>query len=810
MIIPLYSAKGQERPRCGGKAANLSLLANAGIRIPNGYVISADAFSEFLDECDVSKQIDNVTAYNDRIAEIILRTDFTPPLIAAIEEAWMDLTGDGSEVAVRSSCVNEDTDESSFAGVYTSYTELDTLDEVITAIKSCYASLFSDVAITSSLRADLNPRDARMAVVLQKYVSGSPSGVLFTADTVSMNENRMVLNAVEGPCSNFVSGRSESIQLYIDRGADESNYQNQLNEELPVPLDRSHIEQLRAVGMEVEGVRGRYQDIEWTFADDVLWIVQARPITTMKKKIDPELWDPHDGCGWHLSSYSHSLMPLEQEAIERSLTGARSGAVETANRGAGPIFITRNGFVYTRMEPVPDIEAYLRRWSSYIRDLIKENKNVFEDVLLPEIKQKQRKLDAYMNRDLSAQDIVSFLKASLDYAEWTSAAHWKAVWGNCYVEGCSQHPHFVEDYKDQIGSLSGSEYFDLVYSPTIYSENRKALVRMASMVRNEPVLSKLFKNHSSDKIVMAHLKIMKTAKPLIAEIETFVDARWHYPCGSWREPAGPILKEEPETVISWIRAYQSISIEEIENNNREICRRKASLIRGIVAGFDHQEKTQFQHALNLAEKAYRCRDDHSHYIDDTIRSYIRIAASKAGCFMVNKGVLDRPQDVWLLRSGEIISYLSGESEAVTTELINRRRNEHRQNQSILPPATLGYADTTKEQNEPEKKSELNGISGLATKVRGTVSVCGGESLNIRHPVILVLPDIRALDIVSHLGQLIGIIVASGSPFSHIGIIARELQIPAIFDVKDAMELLHDGDEVEIDGIAEKVTILASG
>lgn len=818
LITQLQHAGKRDRQQFGNKAVNLGLLAKSGNRVPLGFILSTEAFTDFLGECEVSTYLKNVLAYNEIIAQKIREKPFSEKLKEAIEEAWRYLATDGSTIAVRSSSVAEDTGESSFAGIYSSYTDIGDLDEVYSAIKGCYTSLFTDKALDASLRSGLDPNEIKMAVIIQKYMPGTPSGVLFTADAVSMNEKTMVINAVAGPCSDFVDNLSESIQYYIDRDTGERIDNDRLYEDKFVHLNNSQILQLRESGLEIENTLGRYQDIEWTFADGALWVLQARPITTMKKKISPDLWDPKDGKTWHLSPYSHALSPLEQEAVERSLTGARAGAVKTANRGVGALYVNRRGHFYTRTEEIPDYDENLRNWSTYIGTLIDEGKNVFEDILAPQIIEWLRELDSYVNRELPAHEVADFLKASLEYAEWASEVHWEAVWGNCFLAECTGLPSFAEIYKDQVGVLSGAELGNLVSSTTLFSENRKALIRMGSMVRNRPVLKELFEIHSSNKIIMAHLEIMEEAAPLLAQMVLFLGTCWRYPCGTWRDPVGPILKETPEAIVGWIRSYHSISAEQHERVHQENQKRKMAIVGKLEDKFSGRGKAEFQKALELAEKAYRCRDDHAHYIDCTIHSYVRIAATKAGNILSSQGILNKPADVWLLRSVEIISCLNGESNVITAELLGHRNEEHRRNCSILPPATLGAV--TSGQNaqsvEPEKdtkkevegKRELTGASGLATVVKGRIAVYREEQFEIREPSIVVLPDVRSLDIVTFIDMLTGIIVASGSPFSHIGIFARELQIPAIFNVKGAMELLQDGDEVEIDGTEEKVTILA--
>jgi rifampicin phosphotransferase len=811
MIKSLINVAETETPVFGGKAANLGKLCRSGLRVPQGYAISSDITSDIVYRHGRFEVPGELLSANAEIAEAIRRAELDTALTDSLRSIRDELTADGSTVAVRSSCVYEDSEESSFAGIFASYTDLKTFDSILLAIKNCIASMYSDRALEFAILKELDLSSLRMGVIVQKYVPGTPSGVAFTVDSVNMDPRTTVVHMVDGPCSGFVDSTAESRMIRVDRDSCTIIGTNKKNVAGSSTLSITLIERLIPRCLEIERIMGSYQDIEWTLFDGEFYFVQARPITTYKTKIDHDAWDPGDGHSWSLSAYSRALLPLELEFKERCLTGCRTGAVETANRGVGPIYVSRCGYIYTRMEDIPDHAEQRRKWSEYISELVKEQKNVFEDVLLPELVSKQNELDRFVHHALDAHAIARFLEDGMSYAEWASMIHWKAVWGNCYLASCETVPTFVDEFSEELTRLDSHELEDLVYSPTVFSEMRRALISIASKVENEPVLKSLFDDCTSNNVISARIENMDVALPLLKEIDDLLETYWRYPCGSWRDPTGPIMLEQPEAIYGWIGLYRSTRIEDFDRTQREIRDHKSSLTRQIERTLVGEDVLRFRDALELVEKSYRCRDDHAHYLDNTYQAYIRVGARKAGKTLVQLGLLIDPRDVWFLRSDEIAAALREGTSSVTA-LINRRREEHKYNLSILAPSTIGpnenETDRISEDQLPTSE-ELTGISGLHTSIRGEVCVFSNERLDLRVPAIIVLPHERAINITSYLDRIEGIIVEQGSPYSHIGIIARELQIPTLFGVKGAMKALHDGDRIELDGISEIVRILSA-
>jgi pyruvate,water dikinase len=433
-------------------------------------------------------------------------------------------------------------------------------------------------------------------------------------------------------------------------------------------------------------------------------------------------------------------------------------------------------------------------------------KSVFQDVLLPEIRRRQQELDGFVGRDLSSREAASFLAESLSYVEHMGEMHWKVVWAAAYVEGWGGMPTFWGQFENELGDLTASERRDLIYRPTILSEERRTCIRMAELVRSDSELSGQFAVQPYDRILYARLARTAGGRLLLDAIDTYLETFGHYPAGPWR-PVGAILAERPEAVVGRIRPYLGIDLKEFDSTIAAIIREKEKLTKRIVEGMTETARARFEGALALAEKSFLTRDDHAHYTDNRMTSYLRLAAREAGRILASGGILDRPTDVWLLRSSEIVGALLGSS-SWDDDLLRKRRADNERRRSLLAPDYLGPPPETQPHEEsPRREAALAGMSGLPRVVRGRVRKPGAERLTLDEPAVVVIPDERALDIIPYLGRVVGLVVASGSPLSHIGIIARELGIPAIFAVTGAMEELNDGDEIELDGVNDRVLVL---
>ena len=290
-ILFFDAAPAQSTAVAGGKGASLSRLAAAGLPVPPGFVISADAFHAFLQSCGVLGVINEITAGLDtedsgaidraaraiqgRIAPAVLPAQ----LIDQIGAAYGRLAA-GGLVAVRSSGVSEDGAAASFAGQQETYLNVRGIEDVLRRVQDCWASFFSPRALFYRSRKGVLS-DTRMAVVVQEMVQADKSGVMFTVDPIRGRYEYMIIEGAAGLGEAIVSGEITPDHYVVSRedGSVENQYIPGGDTAAVLTLDELH--RLRALGLQLERLFGSPQDVEWCIRGNQVLLVQSRPITTL-------------------------------------------------------------------------------------------------------------------------------------------------------------------------------------------------------------------------------------------------------------------------------------------------------------------------------------------------------------------------------------------------------------------------------------------------------------------------------------------------------------------------------------------------
>jgi phosphohistidine swiveling domain-containing protein len=310
-VIPLSRAADVDERLVGGKAANLARLAQAGVRVPDGFCVTSAAYERFLLEGDLvcviemelgRKLLDQMRWEELWDAALRLRSAFlnTPipvDLAQDIRSAVRQL-GAGHAVAVRSSAPGEDSAQRSFAGLHESYLGIVGEDAVLDAVRMVWASLWSDGALLYRRELSLDPEHSRMAVLVQAMVDEHPSGVAFGRDPRDPGQDRAIIEAVPGPCSDLVDGVVDPDRWMMQRSSGEvlewrPGEREGGNPSTPL-LDQEDLQTLYHALVRVESFFGWPPDIEWTGRAGHLTLLQARPITTAST-------EPGDEKSWYLS-----------------------------------------------------------------------------------------------------------------------------------------------------------------------------------------------------------------------------------------------------------------------------------------------------------------------------------------------------------------------------------------------------------------------------------------------------------------------------------------------------------------------------
>ncbi|MDG4837771.1 PEP/pyruvate-binding domain-containing protein [Micromonospora sp. WMMD967] len=239
-VIPLSEVTSEMLDLVGGKAAGLGELIRRGERVPEGFCVTTEAY---------------------RLGVIP-----TAEVVAAYERLG------AGPVAVRSSATAEDLPDASFAGQQDTVLDVVGTTQLIAAIEKCWDSLHSDRATAYRDARQIDHRQVRMAVVVQRMITPRAAGVLFTANPLTGRRDEMAVDAAPGVGTTVVDGVATVDHYVLDGVArDDTGC-----------LTSAHLADLRATGERLQTHFGCPQDIEWAIdADDVQWLLQSRPITSL-------------------------------------------------------------------------------------------------------------------------------------------------------------------------------------------------------------------------------------------------------------------------------------------------------------------------------------------------------------------------------------------------------------------------------------------------------------------------------------------------------------------------------------------------
>jgi pyruvate, water dikinase len=312
-IVSFSELPAEATALAGGKGASLARMSAAGLPVPAGFVVCASAFQSFLDAHDGTDLVRELTSNLDvhdasalddvaaRLRTLITGSALPADLRGAMGQAYEDL-GRQPAVAVRSSAVSEDGEAASFAGQQETFLNVRGEEAVARQVQACWASFFAPRALFYRAKKGALT-DTRMAVVVQEMVRADKSGVLFTIDPIRKRKDRMVIEAVFGLGEGIVSGEITPDHYVVDRetGAVVEEhiavqpmavmYDPQLEGTRHVELteaegaarvlDDDQLGRVHSMGLRVEEFFGAPQDVEWSFRNNELFLLQSRPVTTL-------------------------------------------------------------------------------------------------------------------------------------------------------------------------------------------------------------------------------------------------------------------------------------------------------------------------------------------------------------------------------------------------------------------------------------------------------------------------------------------------------------------------------------------------
>ena len=308
----------EDIPVVGGKGANLGEMVKAGFPVPPGFAVTVAAYELFLEQNNLNTQIKNtlkvtnvdnpeeLASASRKIQKIIITGKIPEEVGREVIAGYKKLSGLFRQalVAVRSSATAEDLPSASFAGQQATFLNIKGEANLINALRSCWASLFTPRAIFYREENKIAHEKVKISVIVQKMVQSQVSGVIFTIDPVSNEKDKIIIEAVWGLGETIVQGsalpdryvvQKETFAI-LSKEISEQPIQlikvGQETKEVKVPeklrqLQKISNEEIITLAKIADKLQKHYffpQDIEWALEGKKLFIVQTRPVTTMSKK----------------------------------------------------------------------------------------------------------------------------------------------------------------------------------------------------------------------------------------------------------------------------------------------------------------------------------------------------------------------------------------------------------------------------------------------------------------------------------------------------------------------------------------------
>ncbi len=325
-IIPLSELNKSHRQLIGGKGYALGQLISLGYNVPPGFCVTTFVYDQFLDQTGLRDHInlelnrknmgemrwEEIWDTALRIRNLFLRMPFPADLKEVLKD-HCDHYFQTDSVVVRSSAGDEDSSGNSFAGLHESYVNVRGFDAIIKHIQLVWASLWSDRALLYRRELGLEIEHSAMAVVVQRLVQSDVSGIVFSRNP--NDPEQTIIEAVHGLNQGLVDGSIVPDRWLLNRSTgnlvkhipvDRTRYMVCTDDGITLapltydkakiaPLNAEQVNQLFQLAHNLEQQFGLPQDIEWTISNNLLFILQSRPVTTKKAN------SAEDKRGWYLS-----------------------------------------------------------------------------------------------------------------------------------------------------------------------------------------------------------------------------------------------------------------------------------------------------------------------------------------------------------------------------------------------------------------------------------------------------------------------------------------------------------------------------
>ncbi|MCU4864003.1 phosphoenolpyruvate synthase [Bacillus sp. NA_165.1] len=849
----------------GGKGLNLGELTNIqGIQVPEGFCVTTVGYEKAIEQNEELQTLlqqltklkmeerAQIGEMSKKIREVIMAVEIPTDVVEAVAH-YLSRFGNEHAYAVRSSATAEDLPYASFAGQQDTYLNIIGEEAILQHVRKCWASLFTERAVTYRMQNGFEHNQVSICVVIQKMVFPEASGILFTADPITSNRKVLSIDASFGLGEALVSGlvsadnykvkedkivekviATKKLAIYGRKEGGTERKKIAPNQQKLQTLSEQQILQLASIGRQIEAYFGCPQDIEWCLAHNTFYIVQSRPITTLYP-----IPEENDGGNHVYISVGHQQMMTDaMKPLGLSFFLLTTNA--PMRKAGGRLFVdatqqlaspaSRNYLINTlgKSDPlVRDALTTIIERDNFItllpddekEKIVSKNKQLANSqpeiennpAIVTNLIQNSEASIKELKRNMQMKSGVDVLNFILEDIQQLKKVLFNPQSIAVIMAGMNASAWMNEKMEQWLGEKNAADTLSQSVQNNITSEMGLALMDVADVIRSYPEVI-TYLQHVENENFLDEIVQFKGGEEARDAILTFLN-KYGMRCSGEIDITKTRWSEKPTTIIPMIlnniRDFEyGASKRKFEEGLQEALKKEEELVNRLQHLPGGKQKVEETKRMIRNIRNFIGYREYPKY--GMINRYFiyKQALLKEAEQLVQSGVIHEVDDIYYLTFEELHEVVR--TNKLDYELIQKQKNDYKLYEKLTPPRIMtsdGEIITGKYKRENLPDDAIVGLPVSSGVIEGRARVIlNMEEANLEEGDILVTaftdPGWTPLFV-----SIKGLVTEVGGLMTHGAVIAREYGLPAVVGVENATNLIKDGQRIRVHGTEGYIEVL---